>query len=41
MVLEGDADFLVTGDKKAGLLQFGSYGRAQILTPATFAELMR
>jgi uncharacterized protein len=41
MVLAGDADFLVTGDKKAGLLQFGSYGRAQILTPVTFAELMR
>jgi uncharacterized protein len=41
MALAGDADFLVTGDKKARLHQFGSYGSAKILTPASFAELMR
>ena len=40
IVLAGDADFLVTGDKKAGLLQLGSFGRAQILVPAAFVERM-
>lgn len=36
MALAGDADYLVTGDRRAGLLQRGSIGRAQIVTPATF-----
>ncbi len=36
MALVGDADYLVTGDRRAGLLQRGSIGRAQIVTPATF-----
>ncbi len=31
------ADFLVTGDKKAGILGRGSVGRAQIVTTSAFA----
>ena len=30
IALAGDADYLVTGDRRAGLLQRGSIGRAQI-----------
>ncbi len=36
MVLGSDADFLVTGDRRAGLLQRGSFQRARILTPEAF-----
>ncbi len=36
MALAGDADYLVTGDRRAGLLQRGSLQRTRILTPATF-----
>lgn len=36
MVLASDADFLVTGDRRAGLLQRGSFHRARIVTPASF-----
>ena len=36
MALAGDADYLVTGDHRAGLLQRGSHGRTRIVTPATF-----
>ena len=36
MALTGEADFLVTGDRRAGLLQLGSAGRAKIVTPADF-----
>lgn len=36
MVLAGEADYLVTGDRRAGLLQRGCIGRARIVTPATF-----
>lgn len=36
MALDGEADYLVTGDRRAGLLQRGSIGRTQILTPAAF-----
>lgn len=36
MALAGDADYLVTGDHRAGLLQLGSLGRTRIVTPATF-----
>ena len=36
MALAGEADYLVTGDRCAGLLQRGRFGRARILTPATF-----
>jgi predicted nucleic acid-binding protein len=36
MALAGEADYLVTGDHRAGLLQRGSHGRTRIVTPATF-----
>lgn len=36
MALAGEADYLVTGDHRAGLLQRGNYGRARIVTPAAF-----
>ena len=36
MALAGEADYLVTGDRRAGLLQRGSAGRARIVSPATF-----
>lgn len=36
MALAGEADYLVTGDRRAGLLQRGSMGRTRILTPAVF-----
>lgn len=38
MVLASDADFLVTGDRRAGLLQRGSFQRAKILNPADFCR---
>lgn len=38
MVLASDADFLITGDRRAGLLERGSFQRAQILTPGAFCE---
>ncbi len=36
MALAGDADYLVTGDRRAGLLQKGNLGRTRIVTPAAF-----
>lgn len=36
MVMAGAADYLVTGDHRAGLLQRGNLGRTRIVTPATF-----
>ena len=36
MALSGEADYLVTGDHRAGLLQRGSHGRTRIVTPASF-----
>lgn len=36
MTIDGGADWLVTGDRRAGLLQRASAGRARIVTPATF-----
>ncbi len=36
MALAGEADYLVTGDRRAGLLQRGRIGRTRIVTPATF-----
>jgi len=36
MTLAGDADYLVTGDRRAGLLRLGSIARARVLTPAAF-----
>lgn len=38
MAVEGDADYLVTGDKRAGLLELGHIGRARILTPSAFCN---
>lgn len=41
MSLAGDADYLVTGDRRAGLLQRGSFGRTRIVTPGVFcAEVL-
>ena len=36
MALAGEANYLVTGDRRSGLLQRGSAGRARIVTPAIF-----
>jgi putative PIN family toxin of toxin-antitoxin system len=36
MAVEGEADYLVTGDRRAGLLQRGHIGRTRIVTPAQF-----
>jgi predicted nucleic acid-binding protein len=42
MALGAEADHLVTGDRRAGLLQRGSFGRTRIVTPAAFcAEVLR
>ena len=42
MALGGAADYLVTGDRRAGLLQRGTVGRTRIVTPAAFcAEVLR
>lgn len=36
MVPAGEADYLVTGDRRAGLRQRGRIGRTRIVTPAAF-----
>jgi uncharacterized protein len=36
----GDADYLVTGDHRSGLLQRGSFGRTRIVTPAEFCAVV-
>jgi len=36
MAQTGQADFLVTGDHRAGLLQQGRFGRTRIMTPTAF-----
>lgn len=38
MVVAGEADYLVTGDRRAGLLQRGTIGRARIMTPVGFCK---
>lgn len=38
MAVAADADYLVTGDRRAGLLQRGSIGRTRIVTPAIFCS---
>lgn len=38
MALAGKANYLVTGDRRAGLLQLGSAGQARIVTPLTFCH---
>jgi putative PIN family toxin of toxin-antitoxin system len=41
MALAAEADYLVTGDRRAGLLQRGRIGRTRIVTPAVFcAEVL-
>lgn len=41
MAVAGEADYLVTGDHRAGLLQLGHIGRTRILTPNVFcAEVL-
>lgn len=36
MAVASEAEYLVTGDHRAGLLQRGSIGRTRIVTPAAF-----
>jgi len=36
MALSSEADYLVTGDRRAGLLQLVTLGRTRIVTPAAF-----
>ena len=38
MARVGVADYLVTGDRRAGLLQQGHVGRTRIVTPALFCS---
>ena len=38
MALAGNADYLVTGDRRAGLLQRGYIERTRIVTPAVFCS---
>lgn len=40
MALTGEADYLVTGDRRAGLLQRNSIGRTCIVTPTAFCAKM-
>ena len=39
MALASEADYLVTGDRRAGLLQRGHIGRTRIVTPAHFCSV--
>lgn len=42
MAIESDADYLVTGDHRAGLLKLGHIKRTRIVTPAVFqAEVLK
>jgi len=38
MAIASEADYLVTGDRRAGLLQLGHIGRTRIVTPASFCN---
>ncbi len=38
MALAGEADYLVTGDRHAGLLQLGSAGCTRIVSPVSFCN---
>ena len=38
MAQAGEAQYLVTGDHRAGILQLGNFGGARILTPAVFCS---
>ena len=39
MALAGDADYLVTGDRRSGLLAQGAIGRTRIMVPAAFCAV--
>ncbi len=42
MSIAGNADYLVTGDRRAGLLQQKNIARTRILTPTVFcSEVLR
>jgi len=36
MAVAGDANYLITGDRRAGLLQRGHFGPTRIVTPTAF-----
>ena len=38
MSLAAEADYLLTGDRKAGLLQLGNIGRTRVMTPNGFCQ---
>ena len=38
MSLAAEADYLLTGDRKAGLLQLGNIGRTRVITPSEFCR---
>lgn len=38
MAIGGEANYLVTGDRRAGLLEMGVAGKARIMTPAAFCK---
>ena len=38
MALPSDADYLVTGDKRSGLLALGKLGRTRLVTPTAFCS---
>ncbi len=38
MALAGEADYLITGDRRAGLLERGNIERTRILTPTDFCS---
>jgi putative PIN family toxin of toxin-antitoxin system len=41
MAIEGEADYLVTGDRRSGLIDLGNVGRTRVVTPAVFyAEVL-
>lgn len=39
MAVASEADYLVTGDRRAGLLQLASAGRTRIVTPVAFCAV--
>ena len=41
IAVTGQADYLVTGDGRAGLLQMGNVGRTRILNPTRFCKVMQ
>lgn len=40
MAMAGNADYLVTGDRRAGLLTLKAYGRTRIVTPSAFGSVL-